>query len=191
MEQKEHLTLSGLHKIIALKAAMNFGHLSEQLKAAFPHIVECKRPSLGTEILNININPYWVVGFTDGEGCFSISITKSSSVKIGFKSSQLRFRITQHSVDLLLMQSLIKFWGCGKVFERHTENKVDLHIIKFEDLVNNVIPLFQKIPLQGEKSKDFLYFCKAVELVKVKQHLTTEGLKELRLIKEAMNKGRN
>ena len=43
MEQKEHLTLSGLHKIISLKAAMNFGYLSEPLKLAFPDIIAAKK----------------------------------------------------------------------------------------------------------------------------------------------------
>lgn len=130
-----------------------------------------------------------MVGFTDGEGCFSVGITKSLFIKTGFQV-QLRFRITQHNIDTILMQSLIKFFGCGKVFERSNENKVDIHIVKFGDLVNNVIPLFKKIPLQGEKSKDFLDFCKAVEIIKAKEHLTTKGLNDLRLIKGAMNRGR-
>ena len=35
MEWREHLTLEGLHKIIAIIASMNWG-LSEELKLAFP-----------------------------------------------------------------------------------------------------------------------------------------------------------
>lgn len=37
---------------------MNFGHISEQLKVAFPDIITVKRPvPLSTEFLNLNINP--------------------------------------------------------------------------------------------------------------------------------------
>ncbi len=88
------------------------------------------------------------------------------------------------------MQNLVSFWGCGKVFKRSNEDKVDFIIRKFEDLVDKVIPVFKSIPLQGVKSKDFSDFLNAVEIIKTKQHLTSNGLNELRRIKEGMNKGR-
>jgi len=40
---KQHLTLSGLHKIVAIKASMNLG-LSESLQAAFPDVLPMSRP---------------------------------------------------------------------------------------------------------------------------------------------------
>ena len=43
IKRKEHLTLEGLHKIVALKAAMNLG-LSEKLQLAFPNVVPVERP---------------------------------------------------------------------------------------------------------------------------------------------------
>ena len=38
MKRKEHLTIEGLHKIIAIRASMNRG-LSEKLKLAFLSVV--------------------------------------------------------------------------------------------------------------------------------------------------------
>ena len=38
MERREHLTIEGLHKILAIRASMNHG-LSPKLKLAFPDIV--------------------------------------------------------------------------------------------------------------------------------------------------------
>jgi hypothetical protein len=189
VNQKEHLTISGLHKIISLKASMNLG-LSKLLKTAFPDITPAIRPKrTDEELLNSNIDPYWVVGFTEGEGCFSIRITKSSTVKTGWQV-QLRYNITQHSIDKVFMNSLVKFWGCGKVFLRFRENKVDFQILKLKDLSDIVIPLFKNMPLQGAKSKDFADFCKAVDIMKVKGHLTNEGLDQLRKLKVGMNTGR-
>jgi len=49
-----------------------------------------------------------MVGFTAGEGGFSIRITKSSTTKTGFQV-QLRFNITQHSIDKVFMNSLVNF----------------------------------------------------------------------------------
>ena len=43
ISQKEHLTLSGIHKLVAIKASMNKG-LSDELKAAFPNITLVLRP---------------------------------------------------------------------------------------------------------------------------------------------------
>ena len=189
VNRKEHLTVSGLQTIISLKASMNLG-LPTTLKVAFPDLTPAIRPMRSNEqLLNSNIDPYWMVGFTAAEGCFSIRITKSLTTKIGYQV-QLRYQITQHSIDKVFMNSLGNFWGCGKVFLRFRENKVDFQILKFRDLCEKVIPLFQSIDLQGVKSKDFADFCKAIEIIKKKEHLTAEGLDKLRVLKQGMNRGR-
>ena len=189
MDQKEHLTLSGLHKIISLRASMNFG-LSPSLKEAFPNIIPAIRPKRSDKILlNSTIDLNWIVGFTDAEGCFSIRITKSSSTKTGLQV-QLRYQITQSAIDKIFMNSLETLWGCGKVFLRFKESKVDFQILKFKDLSEKVIPLFQNIPLESTKHKDFVDFCKAVEIMKEKGHLTNEGINLLYKLKMGMNKGR-
>ena len=203
VNQKKHLTLSGLHEIISLKASMNLGlsvappppftPWSERgalLKDAFPEITPAIRPKRSDdELLKSKLDPNWMVGFTVAEGCFSIRITKSLTTKTGFQV-QLRFQITQHIIDKTFMNSLINFWDCGQVFLSFRENKVNFQILKFKDLCDKVIPLFQSIPLQGVKSKDFSDFCKAVDIMKVKGHLTNEGLDQLNKLKEGMNRGR-
>lgn len=189
VNRKEHLTVSGLQTIISLKASMNLG-LPTVLKYAFPDITPAIRPIRSNEqILKSNIDPNWMVGFTAAEGCFSVRITKSLTTKTGYQV-QLRYQITQHSIDKVFMHTLDKFWGCGKVFLRFRENKVDFQILKFRDLCEKVLPLFQSIDLQGVKSKDFADFCKAIEIIKKKEHLTVEGLDKLRVLKQGMNKGR-
>jgi len=100
INQKEHLTLSGFHKIISLRASMNNG-LSTAIKTAFPENTPAIRPKRSNEdLLNSNIDPYWMAGFVSAEGCFSIRITKSLTTKSGYQV-QLRFQITQHSIDKL------------------------------------------------------------------------------------------
>lgn len=46
------------------------------------------------------------------------------------------------------------------------------------------------MPLRGVKSKDFTPLCKAVDIMKVKGHLTNEGLDQLNKLKKGMNTGR-
>jgi hypothetical protein len=30
-------------------------------------------------------NPYWVVGFVDGEGCFSVGVFKNKTLRLGYQ----------------------------------------------------------------------------------------------------------
>jgi hypothetical protein len=45
ISRKEHLTMEGLNKIVAIKASINKG-LSSELKAAFPLITPVQRPKV-------------------------------------------------------------------------------------------------------------------------------------------------
>ena len=44
--------------------------------------------------------------------------------------------------------------------------------------------------MHGIKHLNFLDFCKIMELVQSKVHMTTEGINEIKTIKEGMNFGR-
>jgi hypothetical protein len=59
------------------------------------------------------------------------------------------------------------------------------------DIINLIIPYFNKYPIQGTKMLDYIGFCKVAELMQTKAHLTDEGLEEIRQIKCVMNTGRN
>lgn len=54
MKKKEHLTPSGLLKIVSIKASMNLG-LSMSLKAAFPNITPVQRPKVELALIS---DPY-------------------------------------------------------------------------------------------------------------------------------------
>jgi len=149
MKNKEHFTLEGLHKIVAIKAAMNWGLSSfgTDLKLAFSNIVPSKRPLIVDQVIN---NPYWLAGFTSGEGCFLIDIYKSKT-KLG-QAVKLVFQITQHNRDEQLMKSLIGFFGCGRVSRRSNGMGVDFLVTNFDSLTDKVIPFFKKYSIIGVKS---------------------------------------
>ena len=62
---------------------------------------------------------------------------------------------------------------------------------KFTDIYEKIIPFFKKHKIVGLKSEDFSDWCKVAELIKVKDHLTSSGLDQIREIKSGMNKGRS
>lgn len=180
---KEHLIKDGLHKIVAIKASVNLG-LSERLIIAFPDVTPVLRPLITNQKVD---NPYWLAGFTSGEGCFMIVIQKSSFYKLGGYVG-LSFTITQHFRDKELMQSLIDYLDCGDLFQKG--NAWEYRVRKFSDIEKKIIPFFQKYPIKGVKSKDFEDFVLTAEIKKNKAHLTKEGFEQILKIKAGMNLGR-
>lgn len=60
MNKKEHLTISGLHQIVSIKASMNNLRLSPLLKTAFPNIIPAIRPersNIVEHLLKSKIDP--------------------------------------------------------------------------------------------------------------------------------------
>lgn len=97
MNNKAHLTLEGLNRIVNIKASMDLG-LSDKLKAEFKGYSPVERPLINNEKTP---DPYWIAGFVSGEGNFYVRIAKGIT-KIRYRV-QLRFIITQHKRDIKLM----------------------------------------------------------------------------------------
>ena len=186
MNKGEHLTKEGINKILSLKASMNLG-LPDSLKAAFPSVSAVIRPKIKAPK---NINPYWMAGFTSGEGCFYISVQKSKTHKTGYGVT-LHFIITQNIRDIELLKTFIKFFDCGRIKSNSNQSRVNFVVTKSGDLTNKIIPFFNLYQIQGVKSADFADFCKAAELIKHKAHLTSSGLKEINTLKSQMNTKRD
>jgi len=185
IQNKEHLTMEGLSKIVAIKASMNNG-LPDELKAAFPNIIPAPRPLI--ESIEIK-DSAWLAGFIEAEGCFQVLIQKSSFTKIGLSVS-LRFTLTQHSRDEQLLKSLVNYLGCGGYYLVSGRDLGKFIVTRFSDIESKIMPFFDKYPLQGVKSLDYADWCRVAELIKDKKHLTQEGLDQIRKIKAGMNTGR-
>jgi hypothetical protein len=168
---KEHLTKEGLLKLVSIKASINNG-LSSKLKSEFPGIIPAIRPDvLSTEIKDMN----WLSGFTEAEGSFYIVIQEDKD-RASPTHVSLRFALTQHSRDKVLMESLIKLLGCGRCSSPSSRKEVNFIVSTISGICNSIIPLFQKYPLLGKKQKDFLDFMKAAEIIKSKDLLSSKGV---------------
>lgn len=178
----EHLTTKGLQQIVNLRASMNNG-LSDKLKEAFPNTEPVQRPSVVAQEIK---DPHWLAGFTDGEGCFFINTRKSLAYNLG-RQVVLMFSIAQHSRDADLLRYFCDFFACGGYYPRSNRDEGNFSVTKFSDIELKIIPFFLKYPLHGIKALDFADFCKAVEIIKAKEHLTNEGLAKIEEIKSGMN----
>ena len=134
------------------------------------------------------INPFFITGFTDGEGSFMVSVRKSSAHRQGWKV-QASFVITLHKKDLELLKSIqFSLGGIGSI-DPKGEDMIQLRLFSIEQITNVIIPHFDKFPLLTQKKADFELFKLAVAIMNRKGHLTPEGLQEIVNIKASMNKG--
>ena len=62
------------------------------------------------------MNPWLLTGFTDGEGCFHVSLIKNNQCKLGW-SVQPNFQITLHIKDYPLLKEIKNFFGIGSIYK--------------------------------------------------------------------------
>lgn len=134
------------------------------------------------------LDPNWITGYTDGEASFIISIQRNPSYKIGWRV-KARFSICVHKKDIMILELIKNYIGGVGIIYKHKDNSVQYQVNKLEELIDIIIPHFDKYPLITQKKGDFLLFKLAVDLMKCKKHLTIEGLNELLAIRASINLG--
>jgi hypothetical protein len=131
------------------------------------------------------LDPQWVAGFVDGEGCFRVSINKQPHMRTGWQALP-EFRVVQHSRDEAVLWRMQRFFGCGKVVRNHGERK-ELRIRRLRDL-EKVVEVFRECPLQTKKRKDLELFSEVLLIIKKRDHLSHEGLKRIAQLSWQMNR---
>lgn len=134
----------------------------------------------------------WIVGFTDGEGCFTVSIFKNSTTKLGWQIFP-EFVITQSEQDKKLLHLIKEFFKCGiiKLNRRQDNHKFNLYqysVRNIEDLRKIIIPFFKQNSLRTKKRKDFLIFSRIVRRISKKKHLNKKGFKTIADLASKMNR---
>jgi len=186
VDSKAHLTYQGIKDIVNIKASMNLG-LSAALQSEFVGFIPVERPVINNN--NVIINPKWLSGFISGEGNFDVRIPSTNS-KLGYRV-QLRFRISQHSRDDILMQKIVEYFGSGKLYYYGGKRAVSLIIIDFKAITDILIPFFNENPIIGIKLYDYMDWYKIHSLMINRSHLTVEGINSIRKIKSGMNTGKH
>lgn len=143
----------------------------------------------------------WIVGFVDGEGCFSINFVKqpdrleTNRLRKGYKTGYqigYEFSVTQGESSLDSLESIKKFFGVGnlylnKRYDNHKEHIYRYCVRKRSDLIDIIIPFFQQYELQTSKKSNFELFLRCMEEIKLNNHLKKEGLLKILKISELMN----
>lgn len=142
----------------------------------------------------VKLNPWYIVGFVEGEGCFAITISKHKTKKLGL-DARLVFEIELRGDDRPVLEKIKNYFGVGHIYNLNYKRygwfphaKYSVHSL--EDLKKTIVPFFKKYRLKGKKAKDFQLFCQAIDVFTHKKHLTIDGLTKLKDLRKFMNKKR-
>ena len=144
------------------------------------------------------VDPSWVIGFVDGEGCFSIGLVRQpdrvnrKGYKTGYQVSH-EFAVTQGAKSVDCLRDLQGFFGVGSVLINNRHDNHREHLYRYavrarRELLEVVIPFFREHPLRTAKRRDFESFARCVEMMADGRHRTRGGLIEILEIMQTMNR---
>jgi hypothetical protein len=135
------------------------------------------------------LHPDWVLGFVDGEGCFSVAVHKNPYVRRtrGWQFCPT-FQVAQHRDNRDVLEALVTFFGAGRVRDKGRDSAVLVYsVYGVENNVRFIVPFFAQRPLLVKQS-DFERFAVIVETLRRKQHLEADGFERLVRLAFAMNR---
>ena len=101
----------------------------------------------------VPVDPWYVTGLTDGEGCFCISLAIRAKLRTGLEVRP-SFSLSLNEKDLDLLEGLQAFFGRGWIRESKRDRTYKYEVRAIEDLWEAILPHFERFPfagIQGEK----------------------------------------
>ncbi len=126
----------------------------------------------------MKLNPWYVTGLVEGEGCFSVSFNLKRALKVGIETRP-SFSLSLKEEDLDLLKALRGFFKCGAIRYSRSDRTYKYEVRNVSDLMRKIIPHFQRYPLRGTKRKSFRLFSEIVELIHRNYHLNPTYLREI------------
>lgn len=101
--------------------------------------------------MTTHLDPQWIVGFVDGEGCFSIEVTKQTQIQVSIV-------VVQSEVDIQILHAFKSYFKCGSV----TVNQNDEHCTRYQwrvksvsTFVNTIVPFFDEHKLKTKRRIEY------------------------------------
>lgn len=134
------------------------------------------------------LHPWFVTGFTDGEGSFSIRLRKKSSSLFGFHTSIVySIGAEINPLNLNLLEKVKDYFGGAGSISK-SGNMYIYEVSSLKALID-VRAHFEKFPLQTTKFVHFKLWCQVMDIFINKEHLTSEGFYKILSIKSVFPKG--
>lgn len=131
---------------------------------------------------------FYLAGFVEGEGSFNVSLRRKPDYKVSWQVV-MSFNVSQKDPTILYL--LQEELGCGIIKIRKIDNLFSYDTTNPKDIIQKVIPYFQKYPLISDsKQKNFFIFCEIAQLMEKGEHRNLKGLKRILELRETINEGK-
>jgi hypothetical protein len=115
----------------------------------------------------------WLSGFADGEATFGLRLCEQTDRAKPRPNATAGFRITLRDDDAEVLRLIQSFWGCGTLsFHPNSRSRIPnanpiaiYSVQRVADLMDVVVPHFERHPLRAKKRSDFEVWRRGVELL--------------------------
>lgn len=171
------------HRINQLQSWYNLLLILEKLKISQFDLINI--PNIILIPIRPSLNDSWLSGFTDAEGCFSVSLSSVDN------KCTCRYILDQKNEEELLIY-IRNLFNFGTVYLRSETNNVYRLQVGMGrrniSAFSKVIDYFYKYSLKTSKKLNYEMWCKVVKLITLNKHNTPEGLKKIIELREELKK---
>jgi hypothetical protein len=128
----------------------------------------------------------YISGYVDGEGCFTVSIAPRARLLVGWEVRP-GFSVSQNGDRAEVLHAIRTYFGCGSIRPDRSDRTLKWETRRLEDLLERVIPHFDRYPLLSGKRYDFDRFASVCRLMAAGAHRRRDGLVEIVELVQEMN----
>ena len=128
----------------------------------------------------------YISGYVDGEGCFTVSISPRAKLLVGWEVRP-SFSVSQNGDRAEVLHAIQAYFGCGSIRPDRSDKTLKWETRRLEDILEHVIPHFERYPLLSGKRRDFNAFAAVCKLMAVAEHRSVVGLIRIVELARSMN----
>ena len=130
--------------------------------------------------------PSYISGYVDGEGCFTVSISPRTTLRVGWEVRP-SLSVSQNGDRSEVLLDIQRYFECGAIRPDRSDRTLKWEIRSLLPLCEVVIPHFERYPMLSGKQRDFEPFADICARMVRRAHCDPEGLCEIVRLANAMN----
>src|SRR5438132_13215263 len=139
----------------------------------------------GSQVAAVDL-PSYISGYVDGEGCFSVSISPRSTLRVGWEVRP-SISVSQNGDRSEVLLEIQRYFDCGTLRPDRSDRTLKWEVRSLPLLEARVIPHFTRYPLLSGKQRYFELFASVCERMVRGEHRNAAGLSEIVRLAGAMN----
>lgn len=134
----------------------------------------------------ITLRDGWISGFTDAEGCFSVSVAGYISYGYTFgRKIKMRFLLDHKNKAILII--IRDLFRSGKVTIRSGTKQVYRCTVTDFNSISRIISYFKEFPLYSKKLESLMKWAHVYVIVSHKLHFNSKGLEKINKLRKEIN----